>query len=317
MISPEVSVVMPVFNCQRYLPEAIESIIRQTFTNFEFIIVDDGSTDETPLILNNYANRDKRIRLIRLSHTASPACPSNVGIQHARGQFIARMDGDDIAYPYRFERQLAYMHSSDECVAASGKVLFIDEEGFPLMLSQQKLDHYQIEEELFKGRGLALVHSAAMFRREALIRVKGYREKYIKGEDLDLYLRLGEIGKLSNLSDVLLKVRRHSSSLTSIGGGEENKIFRTEIITDAMIRRGISPETIKLFEFRQPKSVGEYHLELAYLAINGGYNNTARKHIMKALRYKILSKRSLKALCLSMMLTIPGIRAAYRYYKNM
>lgn len=315
IVSPQISVIMSVYNCQLFLKEAVASILAQTFIDFEFIIIDDGSTDESPSIISSYADMDKRIKFSR--------CPNggiskavNVGLHTARGEFIARMDADDIALPQRLEKQINYLRNSPDCVAVSGNVLFVDSEGEPLCVSKQETEHNRIEEELLCGRGLALVQSAVMFRHAAMLQVGGYQERYNIGEDLDIYLRLAEIGKLANLAHVLLKVRRYQGSITALTDEKKANMIKAEIIKDAMQRRGMNPESFHFPQFRQPRSVGEHHRMLAYMAITGNYITTARKHALKALRLEPFSKNTVKIVFLSMCLTIPGVIIAYRGYKT-
>lgn len=315
LISPQISVIMSVYNCQRFLKEAVASVLAQTFTDFEFIIIDDGSTDESPSILHSYADTDKRIRLIRHPNGGLTKA-LNEGLQMARGEFIARMDADDIALPQRLEKQIDYLRNSLNCVAVSGNVLFVDSDGEPLCVSKQETEHNRIEEELFCGRGLALVHPASMFRRVAMLQVGGYQERYKRGQDLDIYLRLAEIGLLANLPDIVLKFRRQTNSITALADEAKGNKMKAEMIRDAMQRRGMNPESFKFPQFRQPRSVGEHHRMLAYMAINGGFISSARKHALKALRLEPFSKNTLKAVFLSMCLTIPGMKIAYRGYKT-
>src|SRR5688572_25740567 len=112
---PTVSVVMTVYNTERYVREAVESILGQTFRDFEFIIIDDGSTDSAPAILREYADRDPRIRLVSRPNTGIVRA-ANEGIALARGNYLARMDSDDVALPHRFEKQVRYLNEHPACV---------------------------------------------------------------------------------------------------------------------------------------------------------------------------------------------------------
>jgi len=315
IVSPQISVIMSVYNGQLFLKEAVESILAQSFTDFEFIIIDDGSTDKSPSILRSYADMDERIRLVRHPNRGLTKA-LNEGLQMARGEFIARMDGDDIALPQRFEKQINYLRDSPDCAAVSGNVMFIDSEGATLCISTQEIEHNCIEKELFDGRGLALVHPAAMFRREAMIKVGGYQERYNKCEDLDIYLRLAEIGLLANLPDIILKFRRQANSVTALADEATGNMRKAEIIRNAMQRRDMNPESFQFPQFRQPRSVGEHHVMLAYMAINGGYIRTACKHALKAMRFEPFSKETLKVVFLSICLIVPGMKIAYRRYKT-
>ena len=122
---PRVSVALPVHNCERYVAEAIESILAQTFTDFEFLIVDDGSTDGTLPILNRFAARDSRIRVISRPNTGIVGALNEM-LGLARADLVARMDADDVALPVRFERQVRYLDEHPECVMVGSRVTIID-----------------------------------------------------------------------------------------------------------------------------------------------------------------------------------------------
>src|SRR5688572_2344250 len=130
---PFVSVVMPLHNARHYVAKAIESILDQTFADIEFIIVDDGSTDGSDEIALRYAKRDARVRLIRQPN-AGVSAASNAGIALARGEFLARMDHDDISISTRLQQQVEYLRANPDCVAVGGQAMFIDQRGFPLRL---------------------------------------------------------------------------------------------------------------------------------------------------------------------------------------
>src|SRR5688572_12730012 len=128
--SPTVSCVMTVYNTAPYLREAVESILGQTFTDFEFIIIDDGSTDASPQILSDYAERDARIRLVSRPNTGIVKA-ANEGIGLSRGKYLARMDSDDVALPHRFATQVKYLDEHPDCVLVGSAAMFIDPYGVP------------------------------------------------------------------------------------------------------------------------------------------------------------------------------------------
>src|SRR5213082_3006291 len=127
-MSPVVSVLMPVYNAQRYLPAAVESILGQTFRDFEFIIIDDGSTDRSGEILRKFAAEDPRIKLISRPNTGYVVA-LNEALSCASGEFVARMDADDISLPTRFERQVAYLREHTDCVLVGTNVITMDSDG--------------------------------------------------------------------------------------------------------------------------------------------------------------------------------------------
>ena len=136
MSSPSVSICMPVYNTKRYVAEAVESILAQTFGDFEFIIIDDGSTDGSRAILERYAKQDDRIRLISRPNTGIVGA-RNEALGLARGELIAVMDSDDVALPERFEVQVAYLREHPECVVVGSRALIIDPDGCALTIMAQ------------------------------------------------------------------------------------------------------------------------------------------------------------------------------------
>ena len=194
---PVVSVVMPVYNTERYVAHAVQSVLTQTFEDFEFIILDDGSVDRSMHIIQEVAENDDRIRFFPLEHQGYVSLLRR-GLKHCRGEFIARMDSDDISTPDRFEKQVAFLRANPEVVAVGSRVILIDPYGSQFEKPGHKTEHEEIEQELLNGIGWAIVHPSAMMRRDAMVKVGGYREDLAVSEDLDLFLRLAEVGKLRN-----------------------------------------------------------------------------------------------------------------------
>src|SRR5687768_10604451 len=126
---PSISVLMSVYNGARYLSQSIESILAQTFSDFEFIIIDDCSSDSTPQILNEYARQDSRIRIIRNSENKGLTASLNIGLTQAQGRYIARQDADDISLPQRFEKQIHYLEAHPETIVVSSNIGIIDNTG--------------------------------------------------------------------------------------------------------------------------------------------------------------------------------------------
>lgn len=128
MEQPLISVVMPTYNCKKYVSQAIDSILNQTYQNFEFIIVDGHSTDGTELILNDYSLKDKRVKIIKDERKGIGAA-LKLGCSMAKGDYIARMDSDDIALPQRFEKEIEILRKNKELVLVSSSAIYIDERG--------------------------------------------------------------------------------------------------------------------------------------------------------------------------------------------
>jgi GT2 family glycosyltransferase/glycosyltransferase involved in cell wall biosynthesis len=275
---PRVSVVMPVYNAGRYLAPAVESVLAQTFRDFEFIIVDDGSTDSSLEVLRAYEKQDARIRFISRPNTGLVGA-LNDGIAAARGEFIARMDADDVSLPARLERQVEILQSDAECLAVGSDVLFIDPEGAPLIRRNPPLQHAGIVAELLEGNGGALIHPSVVFRRDALVACGGYREEAIHLEDFDLYLRLMSHGRLANLPEALLLYRQHPASINHTQGTREAR--RAAMVNPLRSERCLAPLPMAAVE---PSLGGEadWRRHWAFDAARGGHWRSARKNALRA-----------------------------------
>ncbi len=246
-MTPTVSVLMPVYNAARYLAEAVESILGQTFADFEFLIVDDGSTDRSRAILERYAARDGRIRLTSRPNTGHTVALNEL-LDLARGELVARMDADDVALPERLARQVDYLRAHPDVVCIGTAVHFIDAAGRFLRDGHPGMDHEAIQERALAG-DCPLNHPSVMMRRAALEAVGGYHPESEPAEDLDLWLRLGEVGLLTNLPDVLMKYRQHTESFS-----EQHQRLQLErsaaAVLDACQRRGIPPRHVAVDRWR-------------------------------------------------------------------
>ncbi|MBF8276453.1 MAG: fucosyl transferase [Candidatus Brocadiaceae bacterium] len=197
---PLISVVMPVYNAERYVADAIRSILEQTYPNFEFIIVDDGSTDGTIKIIREFAGKDSRVRLVYLTHGGGPRA-ANAGIALAQGEFIARMDADDIALPERFSVQLAWMQKTGVDICGCCVKMFGAEDSliwFPET-------HEAIRHELLFRVGV--MHPTVIMRAD-ILKTYPYNEQTYH-DDYELLTRLAPIYRIGNIQQMLLMRRCH------------------------------------------------------------------------------------------------------------
>ncbi|MEA4991735.1 hypothetical protein SDC9_28462 [bioreactor metagenome] len=199
---PKVSVIMAVYNCAPYLKESIDSIIDQTLSDFEFIIVDDASTDETPQILAEYAAKDPRIRVLCNEQNLKLPASLNIAIGLARASLIARMDGDDWAHPRRLELQYAYLNAHPQIDICGTAIECFGEKSGKVCWPE---DHEVLAVYLLFFNAMA--HPTVMGRKEAFMH--GYDATYHKAQDYELWSRLAfEHGcRFGNLQEVLLKYR--------------------------------------------------------------------------------------------------------------
>jgi glycosyltransferase involved in cell wall biosynthesis len=246
-MTPILSVLMPVHNAEPYLAEAVESILGQTFADFEFLIVDDGSTDRSRAILERYAARDRRIRLTSRPNTGHSVALNEM-LARARGELVARMDADDVALPERFERQVTYLRAHPDVVCIGTAVQMIDRAGRLLGEAHPGMDHAEIQRQAMAGR-CPLNHPSVMMRRASLAAVGGYRPEFQPAEDLDLWLRLGEVGLLANLPEPLMRYRQHTASFSE--RHHQVQLERSAAaVLEACRRRGIPPEEMALQPWR-------------------------------------------------------------------
>ena len=208
---PLVTVLMSVFNGETYLKKAIDSILKQSYSDFEFLIINDGSSDKTAEILEHEAKRDSRIKVIDQDNQGLVAS-LNCGLKKACGQFIARIDADDIAYPHRLEKQVAYMAEHPDLLALGSAITLIDDQGRTLKQIDYPTGTQEVRSAMMLGSKLA--HPAVIMRREQVLQIGAYREACRHAEDYDLWLRLLELGEIDNLDEPLLYYRQHDEKIS-------------------------------------------------------------------------------------------------------
>lgn len=219
---PRVSVVIPCYNGEPWLAQAIDSVLDQTYQNFEIILVDDGSTDSTVALIRRYAAADPRIVLIEKSHT-NLSDSLNVALARARGEWVARLDQDDLSAPTRLAAQMAKADSDPTLVFVGSAFVRIDESGHQVSEHVFPAEHRQLLKTLERFRGFC-PHSTALFRVDAARRVGGYRERVNNANDWDLWLRLTAHGTLASLPSPLVSCRAHARQMSNDGGGEPQLI---------------------------------------------------------------------------------------------
>ena len=212
--SPAISVVLPVYNAEAYVSEAVESILAQSFTDFELIAINDGSTDGSGAILRGLAARDTRIVLVERPNDGLVSA-LNEGIESARAEFIARMDADDVAMPERFALQYARMVKEPELAVLGCLIRWMDRVGNIIELANQPLTPKAIARCLEQGCPVA--HPTVMMRRGAVLKVGGYRKAFPHAQDYDLWLRVSDLGyAIANLPQPLLNYRIHDANVSAV-----------------------------------------------------------------------------------------------------
>ncbi|TMV53009.1 glycosyltransferase [Paenibacillus mesophilus] len=217
----KISVVMAVYNGAAYLQEAVDSILAQTYDNFEFIIVDDGSTDGTWDILSNIT--DSRVRICRLPENCGTPLALNIAVEEAEGEWIAVQDADDISVPERLAVQAGYMQSHPELIAVGSKISCVGEPHIDpkrLRSAESNLNYGLNREELFKNRYFvcALCHGTSLYSRSRFFRAGGYDSGYRITHDYDFWLKMFQLGPIEKIDRVLYRYRVHSDSLSHHDG---------------------------------------------------------------------------------------------------
>ena len=213
-LSPPLSVAMSVYNGERFLIAAIESVLAQTFGDYEFLILDDGSTDATPQILRDYASKDARIRPI-IRENRGLVASLNQLLEEARAPLVARMDADDICQPERFALQIAFMEANPDHGVIGSWSEDIDEQdrGFPIGGADHPITHTDFLHNIRFG-GPLLVHPGVMYRRDLVRGQGGYHKASLHCEDLDLWLRLASVTRIANIPERLIRYRHYAGQVS-------------------------------------------------------------------------------------------------------
>ncbi len=289
MNKPAVSVVLPVYNAGKHLISAIGSIVDQSFQDWELVCVNDGSTDSSPLVLDWFAERDSRIRVVHQSN-AGVVSAANRAHEMAKSELICRMDADDIAMPGRLMHQVDFMRKNSGQVAVSGAILEIDIDSEPLGLQTLANDHETIVKNLL-SRGTGLFQPASIMRAEAFRAIGGFRPQYQWIEDHDLWLRMSRVGRLGNTNELILCYRLHASSCTWTMSNLRSDLM-TQLMREAHAERKLKGTERALTSppSRALAGPGKW----ARKAVRGGYPRTALKHLGKLWNEKGISFYTLR-----------------------
>jgi len=229
-MSPKVAVLMCAHNSELFIREAIDSILNQTYSDFELIIVENGSTDKTWQIINSY--KDPRVKAFR-TEIAQPSFNSNYGLLQTQAEFVARIDSDDIAKPERLERQVSYLETHPEISVLGTAVEFFQDNKTTAIITLP-LTNAQIRKKL--PFVFSICHPAVMFRKSIIIDIGGYGSGKCN-LDFDLWLRLlrNENIKFANLSEVLLKYRIHPDQIR--GSRESYATSAGMLLRETLLRK--------------------------------------------------------------------------------
>lgn len=219
----KVTVLMSVYNGEKYLPQSIESILRQTYKNFEFIIIDDNSSDKTSFLLQEYASLHEKIKLIKNEKKIGLTKSLNIGLNKAKGKYIARQDHDDISLPERLEKEVKYLEDNPEVVLVTGHLELIDSQGKILEQTRRYFEPPLIAWLLLFYNAIG-GHSLVMYRKEEVLALNGYSEEFLYSQDHELWQRLVKKGNFMILPKVLLQWRQHDQNISSENKTEQDAL---------------------------------------------------------------------------------------------
>jgi len=221
-----ISIIMPAYNSDNFVGDAIESVLAQTYPHFELIVCDDGSTDKTLEIVESYVERDPRIRLLR-NKFRSVSLNANSGVAAARYPWIARLDADDMATPDRLERQIQAAEHEPHVVCWGGAAELINRNGQRLRTARLGPETEAEFEELRRsGHVIYMLGLTTMIRRDAFQRVGGYDPRFNSADDIELLSRLAELGSIRALPAILGYYRIHGTSFTASRSIIQERLFR-------------------------------------------------------------------------------------------
>lgn len=210
-MSPAVTILMSVYNGDKYLREAIDSILNQTFNDFEFIIINDASTDKTKDILDSY--EDKRIKIINNTENIGLTKSLNIGIKSSNGRYIARMDADDISLPERLETEKRFLDQNKNIGMVGTYYYFISSDGKIIETITLPTDNKELQEKLIEQNQFG--HGTVMFRSECIYKIGPYREEFKYSQDYDFWLRISEVYEIANIPIPLYKWRLNKGSISA------------------------------------------------------------------------------------------------------
>lgn len=283
-MNPQVTVLMPAYNAGKYVAAAVRSVLDQTFSDFELLIVDDGSSDDTVSIIQGFT--DPRIRIIR-QEQGGVAAALNTGLSYARGIYVCRFDADDICFPQRLARQVHFLDGHPTYLVVGSDAEYISEDGEHLFdFRCAGHTHKEIIDRLYTN--CPFIHSAVMYRKEAIIRAGGYSTLAHNFEDYLLWVNLASAGKCFNLDEALIRVRINPASATI---DERWRGRRFSRLKQAVIGRGYitekeSEELLSIIRKQETKKIkeGAYHALCGKKFLHENYRPArARWHVTRAI----------------------------------
>lgn len=277
----KLSVVMSCYNSESYLRASIESILAQTFSDFEFIIWDDGSTDKTEEIIKSY--KDPRIRYFYHNNTGL-GMALQLACEQTRTDIIARMDADDIAYPERLKIEYEYLLKHSDVVLVSSAVRYMNDDGRVIGRSFPYSNNTVIKRLLAKGNNV-IVHPSSMFRKKAYLDAGGYMPLK-KAQDLHLFARMGKYGNFANISQPLLQYRLAESSISTQTAGSSYSRLINDYLFKMSNDEVVNEEDVDIFN----RIVAESKRESKQKSITSEINSSRHKNTFEEQVYILVSR---------------------------
>jgi len=283
-MNPKVTVLMPAYNAGKYIAAAVQSALDQTFADFELLIVDDGSFDDTVSVTESFD--DDRIRLIRQEQGGVSAA-LNKGLQHARGEYICRFDADDLCFPQRLARQVEFLDANPDYLLVGSDAEYISEDGEHLFNFRcAGHTHEEILDKLY--RFCPFIHSAVMYRKAAILQAGGYSLLAHNFEDYLLWVRLVAVGRCCNLKEALIRVRINPASATidEKWRGRRFNHLKQQVICRGSITEKESAELLSIIKKQETKKIkeGAYHALCGKKFLQENYRPArARWHVTRAI----------------------------------
>ena len=312
MVSLKVSVLMSVYNGDRYLREAIDSILNQTLENFEFIIIDDGSTDASNQIIKSY--RDPRLKMVKNEENIGLTKSLNIGIGLCCGEYIARMDADDISLPEKLEKQIEFMDNNPEIGIMGTKAAEINYRGeIILNKTAHNTSDKAIKVQLMFGT--CFLHPSVMIRRRMLERTGlCYDENFSTSQDYFLWWQLSSHTKFFNLSDVLLHCRKHSNRLSNYAIDDQNSNASRvrRLVVEALLERRLINKEFLFHNMlmTKPRSEKLDQLNKAEKWLIHLVNENEKRYFFDRTKFRIAMGKTWLSLCQN------STQLGYRLLKN-
>jgi len=297
-----ISVLLPVYNAEKYIKETIESILNQTFTNFEFIIINDGSTDNSLEILQYFAKLDDRIRLISRKNIGVVDTLSE-GLELVNAPYIARIDSDDIAAPDRLAIEYEFLQENLGVVCVGSDFELIDYKGRQIGLVELPKTSGEIERLLLAGE-CPIANPSTLVLTSAIRLVGGYNQGVFPAEDYALWCALLDVGKIQNLNSILLKYRIHAKSVTQSSNVEMTSKTK-EVCESACRNRGIPCEYDENIWLMSSNGRFDKALSYGWYAFKSARRWMALEYSLKAISLSPFSEGGWRLLVCSLIKPLP------------